>query len=572
MEENKNINPEMDEVTEDAVLEQETQIEDISEPEEDIADMIKNKKAKKMCALKPKKAKKAKLLKNQALFKRGSYSVAITAALIVGVIIFNILVGALSDRFVLEFDMSTEKTNSISEENIEYIKAVKDKVEIIFCADAESYVGGYMSYYAQQYNVNEDATNYYQQTINLVDRYADYNKNINVTYMDTQSAEFAEIAQKYSGLKIGYGDIIVSTEKNGVERHKKIGFEDIYYLKQDDTYASYGITTATVAGNNIETALTSAIAYVTSSDTKKIAFLTGHSAQDYSANYQTLLKDNNYEVEVIGDSMITAISDDFDAIVIVAPTTDFIGTELDAISKFLDNNGKFDKGLIFFGNNKAPYLPNFYDLLSQWGINVDEGVLFETNESNHMADDPLTLGTYPTATDDVTDGVSICITSGNLPITAGFETQGSTKVTTLVATPESVVAAPVGTAAGWTGAGNYEKQAYAGVIQAVKEDFDDDNNRMLTHVMAFSSTDFIASEYAEYSSVGNKNVALGAADRAAGAEDSGISFVSKTITTESFADKVTAFSTNVIRIIFMALLPLGCIILGIVIFIRRRNA
>lgn len=571
MEENKNINPELEEVAEQAEA-QEAQTDAITEPVADNADNVEDKKAKKEKSPKAKKPKKAKLLKNQALFKRGSYSVAITAALIAGVIIFNILVGALSDRFVLEFDMSTEKTNSISEENIEYIKAVKDKVDIIFCADAESYVGGYMSYYAQQYNVNQDAADYYNQTINLVDRYADYNKNITVTYMDTQSAEFAKIAQKYSGTTIGYGDIIVSTEKNGVERHKIIGFKDIYYLQEDNSYASYGITTATVAGNNIETALTSAIAYVTSADTKKVAILTGHSAQDYTAEYQTLLKNNNYDVEIIADTMITSISDEFDAIVIAAPTTDFIGTELDAISKFLDNGGKLDKGLIFFANNKAPYLPNFYDLLAQWGINVDEGVLFETNESNHVADDPLTLGTYPTAADDVTDGASICITGGNLPITAGFETQGSMKVTTLVATPESTVAAPVGTAAGWTGAGNYEKQSYAGVIQSVKEDYDDDNNQILSYVMAFSSTDFIYSEYAEYASVGNKNVALGATERAAGAEDAGISFVSKTITTESFADKVTATSTNVIRIIFMVLLPLTCIVLGIVIFIRRRNA
>lgn len=40
-----------------------------------------------------------------------------------------------------------------------------------------------------------------------------------------------------------------------------------------------------------------------------------------------------------------------------------------------------------------------------------------------------------------------------------------------------------------------------------------------------------------------------------GAEDTGISFVSKTITNESFADSVSETSAGIVRIIFMGLLP-----------------
>ncbi len=49
----------------------------------------------------PKKPKREKLIKNQALFKKGGFSLAFTAIFIVAVIVFNILVGALCDRFVL---------------------------------------------------------------------------------------------------------------------------------------------------------------------------------------------------------------------------------------------------------------------------------------------------------------------------------------------------------------------------------------------------------------------------------------------------------------------------------------
>ena len=66
-----------------------------------------------------KKNPEKKLLKNTLFAKKGGYSIALTAMVLVGIIVFNILVTALSNRFILEFDMTAQKQNSISEENIE---------------------------------------------------------------------------------------------------------------------------------------------------------------------------------------------------------------------------------------------------------------------------------------------------------------------------------------------------------------------------------------------------------------------------------------------------------------------
>ena len=552
MEENKNLTPETE--------------ENVDAVENKTADTTskKNRKAKK--------EKKAKKLKNQALLRKGSFSVAITAAVLAGIILFNVLVGALSNRFVLEFDMSAEKENSMSEENIDYIKGLKTEIEITVCATPDDYVGGYMDYYAQKlYSVSGDATDYYKQTVNLLDKYSAYNNKITLRYVDTQDSEFTEISSKYSNESLTYGDIIVSCTEN--EHYKIVGFEDIYELNEDTTYASYGYTTNTVAGNNIETAVTSAIAYVTSDKIKNVALLTGHSKQDYTSDYQTLLKDNNYEITVVSDSMIGGISKEYDAVIIPAPTTDFLGSELEVLSEFLDNDGKLGKGLIFFADASAPYLTNFYDFLGEWGIAVGEGILFETNSQNYMPEDPMTMGTYPTSSDnDITKGMNLCITGYNVPITAAFEAEGRITVTSLMSTPESVVAAPVGTAANWTGADEYPKQSYSSVVQSKTVNYDSDNNELKSYVFAFSSVEFIYSSYNEQSSVSNKNITLAAAERAVGAEDTGISFVSKTITNESFADSVTESSSRVVRAIFMIIFPIACVVIGIYIFIRRKNA
>lgn len=578
MDENKNLNagqPEENQVSpeEEAAAETAENTEGASDNAEAAGEA--DKKAKKEKKEKKEKRQKPKKLRNQALLRRGGFSIAITAAVLAGIIVVNILVSALADRFVLEFDMSTEKQNSMSEENIDYLRDLDTEVEIIVCATPEDYVGGYMSYLAQNmYGVSSDATQYYDQTIKLLDKYPAYNSKISLRYVDTQSSEFNEITSTYSNEQLNYGDIIVSCEKNGSRHYKVVGFDDIYNLSEDSTYAAYGgYTMNTVSGNNVETAVTSAIAYATSDKEKKVAILTGHSKNDYTSDYQTLLKANNYEIDVISDSMVSEISSDYDAVIIPGPTTDFMGTELDAISEFLENDGKLGKGLIFFADTSAPYLTNLYDFLEQWGIAVGEGILFETNSQNYMPDDPTTLGSYPaTSDDDIVSGMNLFITGYNIPLTAAFDSQNSITVTTLAATPESVVAAPVGTTAGWTGADDYTQQSYSTVMQADFSEYNDDNELISSYVMAFSSIEFLQSAYNEQSAVSNKNMTLAAAERAVGAEDTGISFISKTITNESFADSVTQSSASVVRIIFMFILPIACIAVGIYIFIRRKNA
>lgn len=552
MDNNKNINPDIETKAAEQVLEKNS--------------AKKEKKVFKKKTLKPKK------LKNQAFLKRGSYSLAITAIVIAGIIVINVLVGALSKRFNLEFDMSSDKVNSISQENIDFIKSVEDEINITMCADAESYANGYMAYYSQQYNVAEDASQYYDQTIKLIGKYDDYNKKINVKYVDTQSVEFADIASKYANITLNYGDILVSGNINGTERYKKISYTDIYQLTEDDSYAAYGYSFSTVTGNNIETALTSAIAYVISNEDKKIAVLTGHSSKDYSSEYITLLEQNNYAVDVISDSIVTSISDEYDAVVIVAPTKDFLSDEIIALTEFLENGENLDKGLLYFADASSPYLPNLSDFLTEWGISIEEGILFETNDSYHIPDENTRLFSLSSEKDDITSGLYTCVSGYNVPITPLFDKKGDITVTSLVETSDSVVAGPVGISDDWKGFDKYTPKTYSTVIQAESFSYNEDNEEIRSYVMVFSSIEFIYSEYMEYADVSNKDITFAATERAARADNTGISFVSKTITDESFKDKVSESSVGVIRLLFIIALPIIIIIAGIYVYIKRRNA
>ena len=568
MEENKNINPTPE--AENAVPEISEKTVETAEAAEttETTETVKTKKPKKS------KIKKEKLLKNEILFKKGSYSIALTAIVLVAIIVFNVLVTALSERFVLEFDMTSEKKNSISAENIDYIKKVDRDVEIIVCAAEDTYVNYVGSSAQQLYGVSYDSSvaEYYEQTVKLINKYHAYNDKIDVRFVDPQSSEFTSVTAQYSADNLSYGDIIVSTGIGDAKKFKKIGFKDVYALREDETYAAYGMTMANITGNNIETALTSAVAYVLSDIDINVAFLTGHSSADYTESYQTLLKNNNYSVDVISDKLVTNIDSKYDLIVIPAASKDFVESELTAISDFLDNDGKFSKGMVVYLDATAPYLENFYDFLGEWGVDVGEGILFETNEDNHMPNDPTILGSYNTGADESLKDLQLCISGLNVPLKPAFETKDYMTVSSLMETPETVVAAPKGSTADWDGADKYKASAYSTVVETVKSTYDDDNNEISSRVSVFASTYFLESDYNETASVSNKNMTLAAAERASGGNDMGISFVSKSISNETYIDSVTESSAGVMRIIFMFILPLTAIAAGIIIFVKRRNA
>ena len=521
---------------------------------------------------------KSDKIKNELLFKRGSYSLVITAVVLVGLIVFNLLVGALADRFHLEFDMTGNQKNSISQENIDYIKAITDDVNVTVIGSEENFAE-YVAYYAQNnYNVTISSSSdyeYFKQTLTLISKYDEYSDKLNIKFVDPQSTEYAAIASSYSSYSFVFGDIIVESSASGNKRTKILSFNDIYATTEDSSYAAYGYpSTYKLAANKLERALTGAIAYVTSADTKKVAVLSGHSTNSYTSAYINLLTSNNYDITEIPDKLIAEISNDYDAIIISAPTIDFIGSELDVISEFLDNGGKLGKGLLFFADAASPYLPNLYDFLEQWGISVGEGIVFETYSRNIFGDIPTTLGTFPVQfeDDDITTSLTAAITNYNVPMNVCEASTTKRKATALMQTLESTVVAPVGVAADWAEYSEDDMKQYDTVIQSVETNRDVDNNPLTSYVMAFSSVEYVQSTWASYSDLCNQDIVMAATDRAVHVGNTSITFTSKVIENESFASSVTAGGSKIVNIVFMFVIPIAIVVIGIVVFVRRRNA
>lgn len=515
---------------------------------------------------------KSKKMKNQALFKKGGFSLAITALVLAGLILFNWIVSSLGNRFDLTYDMTTDKKNSISQENSDYLKTIKDDVNVVICCPESMYIQ-YMQYMADAYGViitSVSDLEYFNQTLTLLSRYSATNDKIHVEFMDPQDTAFTDIAAKYSNEGITYGDIIVTSSAS--EEYKILRFTDIYAASEDSSN-SY----ITLAANRLETSLTSAIAYVTNSDVKKVGIIIGHSNNDCHLAYQQALQLNNYKVTLIEDKVVNAnnISNDYDLLVISAPTTDFTKSELDIISDFLDNDGKLEKGLIYFADAAAPALPNLYGFLKQWGIEVSEGKLFETDINRLiMSNNPAFFATLSSITDDseIITPNHFAVTDYNVPMKTCDASTYERTTKALLQTSESAVIAPKDAATDWAEYTDSDKQQFDCVIQSTESDFDSENREIKSYVMAFSSVEFIHSQWAEDSATFNKDIVLNCTKRAAHVDSNEMVFTAKVIENESFLSMKDAKSDKIVNTIFLFIIPISIIVIGIVIFVRRRNA
>lgn len=520
---------------------------------------------------------KSEKIKNKHLFKRGGYAVAIIALVLVAAVVVNMLVGLLAKRVTLEFDITKEKKNSISEENKEFLRNVDKEVNIyIFAPSAEDYYNGGMGEAAQTKMFYASTSEYYFQTTMLLEQYDRISDKIKVKYIDPNGTEVGAIISEY-GTSYSYGDILVTCsfkDESGKEfkNDRSLGLVDIYTATEDNTYAAMGVTMYEIDGSTLETSLTSAIASVMSTEAIKVGFIASHSNAEAYEYYKKLLEMNNITVENIDDKLITEINKEYDAVVIAAPKKDFVSEEINALSEFLSNDGKLNKSLIFYGDSSYQNLPNFYNFLAEWGIDVEPGIVFETNDSVRGTDYSTYLSLSATSDYPFMTAGQYFASGYNIAMKENDNNYLGRETDVILTTNGTSAIVPVDTDNTKHPGDKYPLTKPATCIMATESEFVD-NVPAYSRVVAFSSVDFISELYAmSYGSVINYNgLNVELLRFVTGTRDQSIVFDAKTIDPTSQLYVVSSASAKVMRIIFAAIIPVLILAVAFVIFFRRRN-
>lgn len=150
-----------------------------------------------------------------------------------------------------------------------------------------------------------------------------------------------------------------------------ISFSDII---QSDYYSYYTTGSASESSFDGEGQLTSAINYVTSEETSKIYRTSGHGESTFSSSVSDLLTKNNLETEEINLSMNPEIPDDCDLLFLYAPTSDITDDEKTIIEKYLSDGGKV---YLILGDTTSD-TPNLDGIMSDYGLKKVSGYIADT--------------------------------------------------------------------------------------------------------------------------------------------------------------------------------------------------
>ena len=134
-----------------------------------------------------------------------------------------------------------------------------------------------------------------------------------------------------------------------------------------------------------EQEFTSALLKVTRDELVKIYFLTGHEEQaiddfDQNRGYSQTkeeLEKQNYRVETLSLATQPEVPADCAALVIPGPKAPLLPHEVNAISKYLDKNGKLF--LMLDPSLNSPEDPNqgLVDLMKRWGVTIGNDLVFD---------------------------------------------------------------------------------------------------------------------------------------------------------------------------------------------------
>ncbi len=508
------------------------------------AEKSKAKADKKHKAKKKGKGKLKTFLKSRKA-RNGSVAAAIVAVVIVIAVILNIVANLLTDRFPnLKIDMTANGTYALQENTIDYMSKLDKEVTVTVLMSKKDFESG-GTYLAQANALLEKMQSSSGGKLKL--EYVDLSQNPTFTskYPD---ADWTDSSQNYV-LVVECG-----------EQYRVLKLSDCFEY-DEQTYYYYG--TPQITATKIEQAVVTAALNVTTDDKTVVNVIKGNQEQDYSA-IVSLLENNAYKVDEV--SLATGDIDENAKIVLLyAPSVDLDTAAVDKISAWLDNDGKYGRTLIFVPTADMPKSPNLEGLLNEWGMEIDSGYVFETDRE-HLISNSTPYAFILEYTDYYKDGLK----NPNIPVAVtdshAINVTDESKAHGILITSDNAGIYPLEADENW----NYNDAVKGEPINIAAEGVKSNADEAASKLVVFGSYTMFSQGIMSYNSYNNSAYLLNLANTVADKDDAGIVIESKQIDSSELG--VTDVATkSAVMVIFVIIVPVAVIIIGIVVWLRRRN-
>ena len=504
-----------------------------------------DQKSKKKAARKD--ARKAKRELKARAFRRGWFSIVLVVLFIAAIVLINFIAVTLTEK-VPAFSLDTTGKNSfaLSKETLEYLPGLKDDIRIIVLSDEEEYKSG---------------GEYYIQTNTLLHEYDNNSDKITLEYVDMASNP--TFSSKYPNETLSYYGVIVECDK---------GYK---YLKDSDLFnyeIDYNTYNYVISDSKVEEAVTSAILNVTLDNKPKVTFISDINGEDYSY-FKNYLETNGFETDEMSPA-VGSIPEDTSILVLFAPSVDLDENAVNSISDFLLNDGEYGKEFLYLPSAALLDTPNIDSLIEEWGIKVDNGYAIE-NDTDYMA--PLGGGYYLFATQYAEQTYNAKMKNKNLPFcviggyTKPLNIVDTTNVTSLLTlSDQSTVIYADESADEPVASPNLVIGAIAEKGTTTADDTDSsETETKQSHIIVIGSSVAMSETLLKSNVYGNSTYILSAFNTLVNRDDVSVSIEAKSLSNPDLG--ITSAKIRILGTLFIIIIPLGILIAGFVIFIKRLN-
>ena len=473
-------------------------------------------------------------------YKIGALAALSTILVIAAVLVVNYLVGYLSDRFVLEIDMTETNLYEISDETAQTLRNLKEPVTIhVMCPETT---------YESDSQLN--------QIREVLRRYEILSEgNVTVNYIDPYSNP--QLYEQYNALgDISTGDLIVESAR----RYRHLTPSNLYTLQTGDDGNTY------IVGLRAEQRLTSAILYVVSENVPKAAYITGHGETTSLDSFETVLTNSNYEIETI--SIMAEgeeIPEDVTLLIISQPTADYTDAEIDKIDAFLNAGGN---AIISYASN-TPTLENLERYFEEWGVSFSNELIFDNNRN--LAGYPYYLLPEIVSVEGLTDSLptntSVCMPSCR-PINTLFETNGWRGTQVLMQSSSSSYGKSLDEQIdALEQAEDDTSGPFNVMVMAYQTNVDSNLNQTNSYVL-FTNASFLADSTLDSDAFLNSTYLLSLMNFISEDEDAVI------IADKEYSDTtlvISGWQTSVLFWLLIVIIPVGTLAIGLFVWARRRH-
>ncbi len=462
----------------------------------------------------------------------------------------NVLTVFLVNKFPqLEMDLTSQGAYSLQKTTEDYLNHMEEEITVMVLSTEEGFINF------------DTASNYSYQANQLLREMSTYDK-VNVEYTDMSVTSQKTLQNKYPDVNWEDSSNMLLVKSEDTGKYHSVPYDEVFAMSMDySTYEYY------ISGQTVENAVLSAVQRITSDKIVTVGFSVGNgevlnaNSNEYSyySHMRGMFEDNAYNVEEI--NLLTQTPDEMDIILMIAPETDITVDTADALSQWLENDGNYGRTFFYAPGVKDAQTPNLDLFLEQWGIKVGEGFISETDLSMVYGSSISNMVNY--AGETYTAGLPDTSLSVLMPYCKPIEVTDTENVEALLVSSEKaeiMITSEESTEPVMETPGVAQNAAVIATKSGTAETG--------SYVVTWGS--YIALDAQLYTNTNFNNTAyfLNLMGTLSENELDGVVIESAT-----FGEVMTVSEANIaaFRTVFVIIIPIALVVVGIVVWVRRRN-